>query len=398
MRQRVTLWGTAKYLSMALMISLLGTGKAEEFILNETLEELRSRHQIPGIGVCVLADNVVHIQTCGVRKSNTRNLISKDDLFHIGSCAKFMTACLVQMAVEEKKLKWSSTMEELCERHGLSVSNHLRTATIFDLVSCTSGLPEDRQPAAWPPGLLEDLYAYNSYPDKGREILSRRVLSHPYEGDRDGQQRYSNIGYCLLGHWLEKEYAEPFEELMIRKIFRPLDMTSAGFGAPVWVNRENQPWGHAGRAPTSEDEKADNPLALAPAGTVRMSLQDMGRWLNFVLDRKQLFNAPTFEAMLTPTQDGEYINGWITKHASWANGRIWIATGSNTQFFTLFVVAPHRNFAVAIAINSGDEAAGQLAGTVANECILRLDRRPGEQDAPMDADNSSRPPHRSEVR
>ncbi len=333
------------------------------------LEELLNANGLPGAGVCVISGGSSRVFVAGTRKLGTDNRIAASDLFHIGSCTKSMTACLVQMAVQEGRLKWGDTVGDRLPAIAAQASNGLARVTVRDLVSCTSGLPEDRDPEAWPAGLLERLYACNDAPRRGRGRLASAVAGSPERLSRDGEYRYSNIGYCLAGHLLEKAYDLPFEELLSAKLFHPLDLESAGFGAPVWVDPEHQPWGHRQNKPTTADRYADNPLALGPAGTVRMSLEDMGRYLQFVMSKGAAFRFLDLGALLTPDKDGHFLNGWVATRTEWGKGWVFFATGSNTQFFTLFLVAPEIGLGVAVSVNSGDSAASRLAQSVVDQVI-----------------------------
>lgn len=47
-----------------------------------------------------------------------------------------------------------------------------------------------------------------------------------------GTYEYSNLGYMVAGAMAEKLTGKSWENLMRVKLFNPLGMTSAGFGAP----------------------------------------------------------------------------------------------------------------------------------------------------------------------
>lgn len=49
---------------------------------------------------------------------------------------------------------------------------------------------------------------------------------------RVGNFVYSNLGYMVAGAMAEKKTGKSWEALMQEKLFKPLGMTSAGFGFP----------------------------------------------------------------------------------------------------------------------------------------------------------------------
>src|SRR5437660_4900373 len=58
-------------------------------------------------------ERIIAQGVAGVRKRGTAERITLDNQFHLGSCAKAMTATLVAMLVEEGKLNWTTTLSEL---------------------------------------------------------------------------------------------------------------------------------------------------------------------------------------------------------------------------------------------------------------------------------------------
>ena len=88
---------------------------------------------------------------------------------------------------------------------------------------------------------------------------------------------------------IERVTGEAWEDLLRERLFEPLGMTSAGFGAPATPGKVDQPWGHLGEIgelhPVEPGPLADNPPAIGPAATVHAS-----RW-------------PTSRAMRTGTPD-----------------------------------------------------------------------------------------------
>ena len=95
----------------------------------------------------------------------------------------------------------------------------------------------------------------------------------------------------------EKLTGKSWETLVQERLFAPLGMSSAGFGAPGTPNEVDQPWSHQ-RDSTGMWRPAqlgsDGPLA--PAGNVYVSLEDLAKFIALqfphrrlaILDRKQL--------------------------------------------------------------------------------------------------------------
>jgi CubicO group peptidase (beta-lactamase class C family) len=113
------------------------------------------------------------------------------------------------------------------------------------------------------------------------------------------------LGYSIAGHMAEEVTGKSWEDLMREKIFRPLDMTTAGFGAPGTGKKNDQPRGHqANGTPVEPDSSAppsDNPVAIGPAGIVHCSIGDWGKFIaaNLPSAKTRLVKPETLEKLHT---------------------------------------------------------------------------------------------------
>src|SRR5438093_1398063 len=100
------------------------------------------------------------------------------------------------------------------------------------------------------PGALEKdplwlkLWQHKGTPTSARRLLLEGVTSKPPEAPPGTKFIYSNAGYSIAGYMAEKVTGKSWEDLMREKIFRPLGMTTAGFGAPGTRAKNDQPRGH----------------------------------------------------------------------------------------------------------------------------------------------------------
>lgn len=138
--------------------------------------------------------------------------------------------------------------------------------TTLDTIVANNGVP-----AARIPDLLLELPV-----TEARALGADLVLPDPPEIPPGTLARYSNSNYILVGAALEEATGRNWEELLTTEVFKPLGMTSCGFGAPGVEDQANEPRGH------DEDDTAvfiDNPPMLGPAGTVHCSMTDWGTFL-----------------------------------------------------------------------------------------------------------------------
>src|SRR6202012_2114425 len=135
---------------------------------------------------------------------------------------------------------------------------------------------------------------------------------------------YSNQNYALVGAMLEKITGRPWEDLVTEKLFKPLHMDSAGFGAPGTLGKVDQPWGHTRKFSATLPVQSDNPPAISPAGRVHCSLDDLARYVTFQMEGERtnsLLKTETFRKMHTAPDGGDYACGWVCLQRGWAGGR-----------------------------------------------------------------------------
>ena len=93
--------------------------------LSPRLEKIRDAHRIPALAAAAVDEGeIVAIGATGSRRAGAGDSVFVDDIWHLGSCTKSMTASVCAMLVEDGKLRWDSTPGEntcfvaACNRDG----------------------------------------------------------------------------------------------------------------------------------------------------------------------------------------------------------------------------------------------------------------------------------------
>jgi len=130
-------------------------------------------------------------------------------------------------------------------------------------------------------------------------------------------------------------------------------MDTAGFGPPGTTDKVDQPWGHLHKLFLTIPVQADNPPAIASAGRVHCSLDDLARFamLHLQSPTNGLLRPETLARLHTPTGGGDYACGWVVLPRDWAGGTALMHNGSNTMWYVVMWLAPGNNFAVIAATN-----------------------------------------------
>lgn len=313
---------------------------------------VRAQHRIPAMAAAVVTSaGVVESAAVGVRKAGLPDAVTSDDLWHLGSDTKAMTATLVARLVERGQLKWGSTVEEVFPELAGGFNAQLRKLNLRHLLSHHAG--------------LEANLNWSRIARSGGTIQEQRLTALKEAMETRPKHapgtlyHYSNLGYVVVGAMVERVTGKSWEQAMREEIFGPLEMKSAGFGGVGTPGRLDQPWGHRkpGYPVPEYGPEADNPPVIGPAGTVHSSLQD---WARFIADHLRglrgeagLLQPATYQELVKPPFGGEYGLGWAVVERPWSDGIALNHCGCNTMYFANAWLAPSRDLAFLVTANLG---------------------------------------------
>jgi CubicO group peptidase (beta-lactamase class C family) len=284
--------------------------------------------------------------------------VTGGDRWHIGSCTKAMTATLIAALVEDGTLSWDTTIGDAFPGLAKKIRREWADVTVEQLLAHRSGLPDDRKPDA---KILPELRKLEGPMRKQRLELVRLVLQQKPAARPGTATAYANHGYAVAGAVAETVCGKTWEDLMRERLFAPLGMTTAGFGAPGDGNAVSQPRGHRGRTPVEPGPWADNPAVMGPAGTVHCSLEDWGRFVAMQLagarGESAFLGEDSFHKLQTPSGEEGHALGWMVAERPWAGGPALGHAGSNTMWYSVVWMAPAKDFAVLAVSNQGGDGA-----------------------------------------
>jgi CubicO group peptidase (beta-lactamase class C family) len=343
--------------------------------VSQMLESIREKHNFPALAAAVVVDGkIVVTNAVGFRKNGGTEKVTVDDKFHLGSVTKSMTATVAAMLVEQGKIAWTTTIGEAFPELKSEIHPDYLGVTLEQLLSHRGGAP-----GAAPGDLWRKAWAANGTAAEQRLAFIKGILARKAEAKPGTKFIYSNQGYTIAGVMLEKATGKTWEDLLRSMLFEPLGMTTAGFGAPASIDKVDQPWGHtkkmfSGSEPVPPGPRADNPLAISPAGAVHCSMGDLAKYAAFHMagerGKSELLKAESFKKLHTAVADNDdYALGWKVLKRSWANGRALMHNGSNTMFYVVVWMAPEKNCAVIVASNIGVDAAFGGCDEVAGKLI-----------------------------
>ncbi|HTG48016.1 MAG TPA: serine hydrolase domain-containing protein, partial [Actinomycetota bacterium] len=193
--------------------------------------------------------------------------------------------------------------------------------------------------------------------------------------------RYSNLGYQIVGHVLERATGTPIHELLLERILGPLGMTRST-GA---ITDEDRLDASVGYEPVVADRVPHGESPLGPAiwqpsntadGSIISTAPDLCAYARMILAQGRGLLAPEAFARWTAAYvesdepDSPYGYGWgVTRR----DGRrvLW-HTGGTVGFTAILEIRPDDGLAVAICQNGGGEKGALAAFALAAvEAALR---------------------------
>lgn len=312
--------------------------------LAEKLDAVREAQKVPAVfGAVIEDDKLLAVAAVGSRKADRAEQVTVNDLVHLGSDTKAMTATVIAALVEKKKLKWTSTIGQVLPGLKGKVHADYLSVTVTQLLAHEGGVVPN---VDWwsPPRHLTTRH---------QRAWLLPVIMKDAPADKPGTKHvYSNASIIVAGAMAEEAANASWESLIADTLFKPLGMKSAGFGAPGRKGGLEQPWGHRIVKDKLESLQGDNAPVAGPAGAVHTSFPDWAKFATLHLQGAQgkgkLLKPETFAALHTPAPGFGYAGGWVVG----ADGSLG-HDGSNTMWYSRVRIQPKRNLALLAAVNQG---------------------------------------------
>ena len=326
-----------------------------------TLPQLVNQSHVPALGgAIVTAKGPIGVDVDGRRRSGRPDRVEKDDLWLIGSNTQAMTALLYGRLAEFSTVRWDVRLTDLFP--DFPVDGGWSQVRIEDLMAHVGGASD--APFATPEALHKWLTDTRPLTVQ-RAALTKALLAAPPQG-RPGDYAFSNAGYVVVGCAIERALKMSWEAAISSELFGPLQLDSAGFGAPTGA----EPWGHGKLdaihlVQVNPKAEADDPPVFGPASRVHLSLLDYGKFVQLFLTGGGDYVDPKTIAKLAQPIGGEPSGpalGWrVAAERGWANGPVLSATTSSGYWSTDVQVGPAKGLAAISVGNAGGEDFGGSA-------------------------------------
>jgi CubicO group peptidase (beta-lactamase class C family) len=329
--------------------------------LDALLKQALIGTKTPAVAALVIRDGKIAEQAVlGVRRNDGDKAATNSDRWLLGSASKPMTAALIAKLVERGLLSWKAPLEKMLPELAATMHPDYRQVTLLQLLSHTSGLPENLGDTV----VLDGFYADTRPFPEQRWLYIAAALKEAPTVKPGTEFSYCNTGFLIAGVIAERASKTDFEVLMQREVFAPLAMTSARFGA----NPAGQPQGHRGGKPVGKALKNEDgvPDMFSPAGYMRMSLQD---WAKFCLDQLaggrgqgKLLNVASYTSMQTAQAKSIAGLAWnVQDGIAGRQGPVLVHGGSDGNNLAWVVLFPKTNNGVVVVANAAEDMGGEQA-------------------------------------
>ena len=337
-------------------------------------EKMRER-KVVGLSIAIVDDqDIVWAEGFGFADREKSIPATPETTYRAGSITKLFTATAAMQLAESGKLEIDQPLQLYLPEFSIqSRFPGTRPITLRDLMTHHSGLPSDYHNGSWGDDAAD-------FTDLATMLGDEYVASPP-----NTIESYSNLGFSLLGHVIERVSGESYADYVENRVLRPAGMQQA-YIAPNLNDEKRDSRGYA-----KKKARATPTLRDLPAGGLNSSVIDLARFAQMTFadgtsDGNRILRPETLAEMWR-YQDTD---GTFDVHPSvglaWrlvdsmgdAAGVMAGHNGSTLMFHSNFLTLPKHKLAVVVLANT-DTAAG-VVHEIAREALeLALQSKTGIQ-------------------
>lgn len=247
----------------------------------KTIDEFKAAAQkvldetgVPGAGIALVRlDGVEWAGGVGFADRDAKTPVTAETHFRAGSISKtFIAMALVQLS-EDGDIDLDAQVNELAPEVAIDNAWDItHPVRLVHLLQHTAGLDDMH---------FNEMYNVSDPPDLPlEEVLRINPSSRVVRWQPGTRMSYSNPGYAIAGHILEKVTGEKYEDRIAEHIFEPTGMETSSF----YLTPE-----HHGKLAKGYRSRTGPPVPysqiyLRPAGNLHTSPADMGKFVHLLLN------------------------------------------------------------------------------------------------------------------
>lgn len=263
--------------------------------LPQKIKERMQQHRLASVSIAVVHDReIIYSQAFGYADIRKKIPATTETIYPIASITKVFTATMLMQLCEKGIVTLETYLREYLPEFEIKTKfPGTRPASLLQLASHTSGLPEDAPQNFWVNysaliWMVTNGEAEMEWFATAKDILSNLNLIE-LEYPPDVYSHYSNLGIQLLGIALERAAGQPFTDYIESQILKPLGMKNSGF----FLDQERHSRIAVGHVCTDRQ----SPFLAAPqwkpgcalySGGLYSTANDMARFISFQFQEEQV--------------------------------------------------------------------------------------------------------------
>ena len=263
--------------------------------------------------------------------------------FKVASITKQFTAAAILLLEERGRLK----IDDLVKTHLPEAPATWDRMTLFHLLTHTAGFP----------GL----------PPTGRQALVdsadgtvagvvTALMQRPLESQPGERFNYTNSGYLVLGHLIQKLTGQSYETFIRDNIFTPLGMKDSGLDSPAVISRRAGSYTVTPNGLVNASQASDRIVPNTAAG-LYSTTEDLLRWQNGLYGGKVISTA-SLQKMTTPFKSDYGLGVYIRT----VDGRRAATHGGGAPPFANLTYFFDRGVSVVVLGNLNVAPSAEIAG------------------------------------
>jgi CubicO group peptidase (beta-lactamase class C family) len=349
--------------------------------LDKRVEKIMADWKVSGCAVGIVqGGKLVYAKGFGYSDVESRQVITSNTLFPIGSNTKLFTALAAGKLVSEGVLEWDMPIKRLVPQIQFYNENLNASITLRDMLSHRTGISR------------HDLIWYGADLSR-KELFEKLKYLKPAAGLRE-TFLYNNMMYVAVGNIIELKTGITWEQYMQEHIFVPLDMTSTVFTieemekAPDFARPYHSNFFEDTLEPVEFYRKMQG---VGPGGSIISNIDNLANWVLFLLaegayKNKQILPATVLKETMIPAtivRDYYPFEEREFSHALYGLGRDIVTYkghlmtehgGGINGFSSQITLFPHDDLGIIILTNSTGQLLSRFLQFEIADRMLGLNR------------------------
>lgn len=339
-------------------------------VVNKSANKFMSDPHSVGLSVGIIKDGRSYTFNFGEVEKGKKKSPTQHTIYELASITKTFTGVLLAQAVVEGKVKFDDDVRKYLDDSYPNLEFDGQPIKLVHLINHTSRLPfvmPDRPELFRNPNFyelpkiltaIESSYTRKNFYDDLHKVKLDKAPGTEF--------KYSNSAAQLLGYVLEKVYGMSYEQLVINKIARPLQMTATR----ITFTAADQSRLAKGHYDNGQVALPVTPQSQA-AGGLRSSVSDMLKYMRFHLNESD--EVIRLSHQTTWGDIKYYASGlnWQMNKTSGGHRRIW-QTGGSFGFSSYCAIFPELKLGIVFLSNESDQNSQGRLNVMADEILKGL--------------------------